>query len=157
MKRINVVILTVLLGILASCMNNESREQSGLALIKTTNPNPIVLEKKSPHNLDVVADIENDVKSFKELYDVAIIKDKKDTLVAYKVRHLYRFKMKKIEKDLKEMLEEKYPDEKFIVSSDYKIFLEVVKLKEKMKNPNFSRKKAKKEMEKIIKLRQEMA
>jgi hypothetical protein len=64
--------------------------------------------------------------------------------------------MKKIEKKMTKMLEEKYPDENFIVSSDYKIFIEAVELQEKMKDPNFTDKKAKKKLDKIIKLKNEM-
>ena len=36
--------------------------------------------------------------------------------------------MKKIEKEVNDILEKKYPDEDFIVSSDYKIFLEADRL-----------------------------
>ncbi|WP_205416557.1 hypothetical protein, partial [Escherichia coli] len=71
-----------------------------------------LLERNTSENLDLVASIEHDVESMKELYDVAIVKGKKDTLVAYKVKHLYRFSMKKIEKKLNDMLEDKYPQEK---------------------------------------------
>jgi len=157
MKKINIVAITIILVLLASCTNNDSSEKSELALIKTTNPSPVLLERNSIKKLDLVQNIEKDIESMKELYDVAIIKGNKDILVAYKVKHLYRFKMKKIEKELKDMLEKKYQDEKFIVSSDYKIFLEAVKLKEKMEDPDFSRKKAKKELKKIIKMKEEMA
>ena len=53
--------------------------------------------------------------------------------------------MKKIEKEVNEMLEKKYPDEDFIVSSDYKIFLEAVQIEEKLKDPKmFLRKRQKK-------------
>lgn len=90
-------------------------------------------------NLNLVENIEHDVEKMKELYDVAVVKSNGDTLVAYKVKHLQRFHMKKIEKKMTKMLEEKYPDENFIVSSDYKIFIEAVELQEKMKDPTTSR------------------
>jgi hypothetical protein len=64
--------------------------------------------------------------------------------------------MKRIEKKMTKMLEEKYPEENFTVSSDYKIFIEAVELQEKMKDPDFSDKKAKKKLDKIIKLQKEM-
>ena len=38
--------------------------------------------------------------------------------------------MKKIEKKMDRYLEDKYPEEDFILSSDYKIFLETIRLKE---------------------------
>lgn len=156
MKVKNIMVISIILVVLVSCSQNDSNEKSELALIKTTNPSPVLLEKNSNKKLDLVQDIEQDIESMKELYDVAIVKGKKDVLVAYKVKHLHRFKMKKIEKEMKDMLEKKYPDEKFTVSSDYKIFLEAVKLKEKMENTNLSKDKANKELKKIIKLKQEM-
>ena len=97
--------------------------------MKTTNPNPIVTEKNNGE--DKVKKIEKEVSSFDELYDVAVVKGKKDTLVVYKVKHMHRFKMKKIEKDLTKRLEKNYPKENITVSSDYKIFLEAVRLVER--------------------------
>ena len=37
--------------------------------------------------------------------------------------------MKKIEKEVNEILEKKYPEENFVVSSDYKIFLEAYRIR----------------------------
>ncbi|MBP2241199.1 hypothetical protein J2Z40_001761 [Cytobacillus eiseniae] len=146
------LLMTALMG----CNQNESNE-SELALIKKTNPSPLLIKNNSRNEFDLVKSIEKDIESIKELYDVAVVKGKDDTLVAYKVKHLQRFHMKKIEKKMKKMLEEKYPDEKFTVSSDYKIFLEAVKLNEKMKDPNYSEEKASKRLKEIIKLKNEMA
>ncbi len=148
--------ISIILVVLVGCSQNDTNNKSELALIKTTNPNPVLVEKKSEKKLDLVKSIEEDIESMKELYDVAIVKGEKDVLVAYKVKHLHRFKMKKIEKKMNDMLEKKYPDENFTVSSDYKIFLEAVKLKEKMDNKDLSKEKANKQLKKIIKLQQEM-
>ncbi|WP_389218258.1 sporulation protein [Cytobacillus mangrovibacter] len=141
---------------LLGCSQNDSNE-SELALIKTTNPSPVVIENNKENKLDLVESIKKDIESIKELYDVAIVKGEEDTLVAYKVKHLQRFHMKKIEKKMNDMLEKKYPDENFTVSSDYKIFLEAVKLNEKMEDPDYPKKKANKRLKEIIKLKNEMA
>ena len=141
---------------LLGCSQNDSNE-SELALIKTTNPSPVVIENNTENKLDLVESIKKDIESIKELYDVAIVKGEEDTLVAYKVKHLQRFHMKKIEKKMNDMLEKKYPDENFTVSSDYKIFLEAVKLNEKMEDPDYPKKKANKRLKEIIKLKNEMA
>ncbi|KAB2337236.1 sporulation protein [Cytobacillus depressus] len=156
--RTTLFILMIILGAgLTGCgMGKDGPKESELALIQTTNPSPALLEKNTRANLDLMERIKKDVTDMKELYDVAIVKGKKDILVAYKVKHRYRFQMKKIEKKLNDKLEKKYPDEKFTVSSDYKIFLEAVKLNEKMKDPDFSNEKANKELKDIIKLKQEM-
>ena len=156
MKARIMISISIILAVLVSCAQNDPNDKSELALIKTTNPHPVLLEKKSEKKLDLVKSIEEDIESLKELYDVAIVKGKEDVLVAYKVKHMHRFKMKKIEKKMKDLLEKKYPDENFTVSSDYKIFLEAVKLKEKMENTDLSKERANKKLKQIIKLKQEM-
>ena len=142
--------------LLSGCSSDGKVTDSDLALLKTTHPPAVLIDKNTKENLDLIQSIEHDVEKMKELYDVAVVKSNGDTLVAYKVKHLQRFHMKKIEKDMTKMLEEKYPDENFIVSSDYKIFIEAVELQEKMKDPDFTDKKAKKKLDKIIKLKNEM-
>lgn len=142
------------LFLLAGC-GGQKEEDSKLALIKTTNPAPMQIANHQPSKENSVAKIKRDISSFPEIYDVAVIQGKKDTLVAYKVKHLQRFRMKAIEGKINKLLEEKYPKENFSVSSDYKIFLEAIKLKERMKNPNFSEKEAEKRLQAIIKLKDE--
>jgi hypothetical protein len=147
------LIFTCLIG-LTACNQDQKGKDSQLALIKTTNPNPIVTDKAK--SLTHVKEIERDVSSFPEIYDVAVVKGQKDTLVAYKVKHLKRFRMKEIEKRLNKRLEKKFPKENFTVSSDYKIFLEAVRLNERMESPKFSSKAAEKQLKKIIKMTKEM-
>ncbi|MBT2688313.1 YhcN/YlaJ family sporulation lipoprotein [Bacillus sp. ISL-47] len=156
MKKRHLWLSAALLFAITGCSGDGEVTESDLALLKTTNPPPTLIDKNTKKNLDLVASIEHDVESMEELYDVAVVKGDGDTLVAYKVKHLKRFNMKKIEKKMNKMLEEKYPDENFTVSSDYKIFIEAVELQEKMKDPDFSDKKAKKKLDKIIKLKNEM-
>jgi hypothetical protein len=64
--------------------------------------------------------------------------------------------MKKIEKDLNKLLEKKYPEENFTTSSDYKIFLETVRLDERMKSPEFTHQKAEKRFNEIVKMTKEL-
>lgn len=137
------------LFVLTSCNQNKEVKDSQLALMKTTNPGPVVTDRK---NQDAVQDIIRDVSSMPELYDVAVVKGKKDTLVVYKVKHLKRFKMKKIEKNVTKMLKKEYPKENITVSSDYKIFLEAVRLEEKIKGGKFPEKKAEKRLRDLVKM-----
>ena len=67
-----------------------------------------------------------------------------------------RFKMKSIEKELTEKLKSKYPEEKFTVSSDFKIFLETMRLRDKIQDSEFSEEKADKRLKEIIKLNNEL-
>ena len=148
------LIVLVFLAILSSCNQHQQAKDSQLALLKTTNPNPVMTESKK--GSDGVEEIKKDVSSLPELYDVAVVKGKKDTLVVYKVKHMQRFRMKKIEKDVNKMLEKKYPKENFTVSSDYKIFLEAVRLDERMKSPKFSHKDAENRFKEIVKMTEEL-
>lgn len=136
---------------LAACGQNQGND-SKMALLKTTNPDPVQIKNGDSSQVEK---IKHDISSFPEVYDVAVIKGKKDILAAYKVKHMYRFQMKTIEKNMKDMLEKKYPKEQFTVSSDYKIFLEAVKLQEAMKKQHLTDKKAEKRLQKIIDLQGE--
>ena len=145
-----------IVAILVGCNSKLNDEkQAKWSLINQTNPTPINLTSQ-PTQGSSSKNIKEDVQSIDSIYDVAIIKGKEKTLVAYKVKHLQRFHMKAIEKEVNAKLEEKYPDEDFTVSSDYKIFLEAVRLGEKLKDPKYPKKKAKKELNRIIGLSKEL-
>jgi hypothetical protein len=139
---------------LVGCSQNEAEEDSRRSLIQTTNPRPVQLTNKKDG--DLAERIKRDVMKFDEIYDVAVIQGKKDTLVVYKVKQLQRFRMNQIEANLNKDLEKNYPEENFTVSSDYKIFMEALELKEKVEDPKFSSEKAEKELQKIIKLKEEL-
>ena len=54
------------------------------------------------------------------------------------------------------MLEKKYPKENFTVSSDYKIFLEAVRIVEERMNGKLSDQKAEKRFNEIVKMTSDM-
>ncbi|CAG9610451.1 sporulation protein [Pseudoneobacillus rhizosphaerae] len=151
--RLALFMLLILMITLSGCNQSEEDQESRLSLIKTTNPKPIKIPNKQ--NESIAKQVKKDVKKFDEIFDVAVVQGKKDTLVVYKVKHFQRFRMKQIESSVTKELEKKYPDEKFTVSSDYKIFMEALKIKEHMKDPKYSTTKAEKDFEKIIKLKNE--
>jgi hypothetical protein len=140
--------------LLTACNSNQPVKESKLALMKTTNPNPVLTDQNKSSKQ--VEEIKKKVSSLPELYDVAVVKGKRDTLVVYKVKHLHRFNMKKIEKNVNKMLEEKYPKENFTVSSDYKIFLEAVRLNERMESEKLSQSDAEKRLKEIVKMTEDM-
>jgi hypothetical protein len=155
MKKFKYLLISIPISLLLSgCNLKKSEDDSKLSLIKATNPNPVQITNK---NDPKIADhIKQDVMEFDEIYDVAVIRGKKDTIVVYKVKHLKRFQMEKIEAKISNSLEKNYPNEKFTISSDFKIFMEALELKKKVDDPNYSQEKAEKELQKIIKLKQEM-
>ncbi|PKR86782.1 YhcN/YlaJ family sporulation lipoprotein [Heyndrickxia camelliae] len=143
-----------LLLLLVGCTNQNDNKDSSMALIKTTQPTPMKLSNKNSDSLP--AKVKKEVANIKEIYDVAVIEGNKTILVAYKVKHLYRFRMKSIEKRLTKRLKNEYPDEKFVVSSDYKIFLEAVRLREAMDAGKISKDQARKRFNNIVKLKEEL-
>jgi hypothetical protein len=151
------IIRVILIGyvtLLVSCSQGQTVKESQLALMKTTNPNPTVTQKTNGQ--DKVESIEREVENIDEIYDVAVVKGKKATLVVYKVKHMQRFRMKQIEKDLNKKLEEEHPKEQFTVSSDYKVFLEAVRLVERKDNGRLSDKQAEKRLNEIVKMTSDM-
>lgn len=154
-KLIFAFVSIISLLIAAGCSNQHDNNKVGLALMKSTNPAPIELSVR-PGNKSIGFQVRKEVNEIPEIYDAAVIEGEKEVIVVYKVKHLHRFKMKKIEKALTKKLNKEYPDEDFIVSSDYKIFLEAIRLNEELDHNNMSNKEAEKRFEKIIKLKKEM-
>ncbi|MEQ2464412.1 YhcN/YlaJ family sporulation lipoprotein [Niallia sp. Sow4_A1] len=128
------------------------------SMLKKVDPEPVVIYTESDEagQKELVQGIKEETNTISSIYDVAVVKGKKDTLVAYKVKQMARFKMKSIEKELTEKLESKYPEEKFTVSSDFKIFLETMRLRDKIQDSEFSEEKADKRLKEIIKLNNEL-
>lgn len=149
--------IAVILLALSACSFDDGKEhdESDSALLKTTSPPPIELKERE-EDKSVAYQVREEVSKIDEIYDVAVVEGDKKIIVAYKVKHLQRFKMKKIEKELTKKLNKEYPEDKFIVSSDYKIFLEAVRLKEDLDDDNLSNKEAAKRFKKIIRLKEEM-
>lgn len=145
-----------LILIFSGCKQSDDTKESQLSLIKTTDPSPTVVNTNSDKKMDTLEKVRETVLSSPAIYDVAIVKKKKEILIAYKVKQLKRFQMKKIEKELKSQLKKKYPDNKFTISSDYKIFLEVVRLNEKIGNDTYDEKEAKKHFDEIVNLTKEL-
>lgn len=147
-------IVTLIAFMITACYNPaENSEDSNLAMMRTTKPTPIILDD-SPKDASI-NQVRDEVDKLPEIYDSIIIEKKDKMIVAYKVRHLYRFKMKKIEKKLRKKLESTFPDKKFTLSSDYKIFLEAVRIKEGIEEGRLSKKEASKRFKEIIKLNKE--
>ncbi len=151
-----VIVAVIIINLsLVGCSHYKSKETK-LALFKTIHPEPTVIDEEKTKDLKTLKKVRHEIISIEPIYDVAVIKGGKDTIVAYKVKHLHRFKMKQIEKEINQKLEKKFPKEDFTISSDYKIFLEVIELINEEKDPKFSDKKANKKIQEIITLKKEL-
>ncbi|WAA13083.1 sporulation protein [Fervidibacillus halotolerans] len=151
-SKLSILILTILL--VQACSNSDVDKQSLMSLIKTTNPPPISAIK-DPKEERIVLDIQEEVLSNEKIYDVAVIKGKTDVLVAYKVKHIHRFRMKQIKGELKKRLEDQFENVQFTLSSDYKIFLEAVKLQKRTEQDNLSEEEFDEQLKDIIQLSKE--
>ncbi|MBU5342462.1 MAG: sporulation protein [Caldibacillus thermoamylovorans] len=151
-KRLMLIIFSLSV-LLFGCSTVNDTPETRSSLVRTSNPNPIAVNNKDEK---LVGDIKKTALSIDGIYDVAVIKgEAKDCLVAFKVHHLERFRMKKIEKQLTKELQKQFKDLSFTVSSDFKIFLEAVRLNEKVEKENLSKEKKEKRLQEIIKLSRE--
>lgn len=146
------LICLMIFSVFTACSSNAEDAQLSMPLLMKTDPQPIAVQQGDTDKVKVIKEI---VLSFDPIYETAIVLGKEDCLVAIKVHHLQRFRMKKIEKQLKETLEKKFPNEKFVVSSDFKIFLESVRLYEKGIEENWTEEQKEKRLQEIIHLSRE--
>ena len=153
-KRITAILLIAMMfSVMAGCSGDSSSKEARMSLIQSVNQNPVYLggSKEAP-----LSQIKQKVSSQKEIYDVAVVQKDKDILVAYKVKHMQRFRMKSIESKLKKDLQKNYKGYNFTVSSDMKIFLETVELIVNVKDKDYPLKKAGKWFGKIMDLQKDM-
>lgn len=156
MKKVWISCMMICL-IVSGCANKEGGEVDDTALIKRTDPEPMdIIKGLDPAGKEKMTDVKKTVAKHKAIYDVVVVKNDKTILVAYKVKHMQRFHMNRIEKEITKQLNEKYKGYKFIVSSDYKIFLELVRLNEMLKAKDVPEKKAIKKYNEIISLHEEL-
>lgn len=153
-KAVSVLMLIVI--VTAGCNLGKTSPDSRASMIQSVNPEAGATNDLDAKGQNLAERVKKDIQALDAIFDVAVIKGKEETLVAYKVKHMKRFGMKKIEKEINKKLEENYPDEDFIVSSDFKIFIEAVELREKMKDPTYPDDKAEKQLQRIISLKKEM-
>lgn len=152
---IMVFLMTVPL-LVTACNSETTTEESRDSMIQSVNPEPTAVEEDDDNQQKIAEKVKKEVMSLPYIYDAAVINGKDEILVAYKVKHMKRFRMKKIEKEVNARLEKKFPKENFVVSSDFKIFIETIELKEKMKDPQFSEKEAEKRLKKIVEFKKEL-
>ena len=153
--RLYLQLLFIFILFLSGCTSNGDGKTERLALLKQTNPKPMdIIDNTDSHIGDEEA-VKKVVTKNDHIYDVVIVKNGKEMLVAYKIKHLHRFQMKQIEKNLTKELNKKFKGVHFVVSSDYKIFLEAVRLNKLLRENDIPREKAKKEFKQIVELKEE--
>lgn len=120
------LLLVIMLFTLVGC--EKMTEENGLyVFIKNQDIPPFSLVEDS--NLSRLTTLQQELLSFDNIYDVTMVEGKEELLIVYKVKHLNRFKMQAIEKEVEKIAKEQLSEEKeIVVSSDYKIYLETMRL-----------------------------
>lgn len=150
------LISVIVLFFTAGCTDSKGGEKENMALIQRTN-SPALDVRSSTYQKDGLPEkVKKEVAGLDGIYDVVVVQNGKKVLVAYKVNHMRRFQMKKIENNVNERLNKTFKGYEFIVSSDYKIFLEAVRLNEMLMDKDVPEKKAKEKFDKIESLQKEL-
>ncbi|KIL47432.1 hypothetical protein [Jeotgalibacillus campisalis] len=125
----------------------------GCAMFEKVGPSELIIHDTHEEKVHI---INEKLQKSEELYDTIIIAGEDKILVSYKVHHMNRFHMKKIEKKIKKWTEEEFPDQEVDVSSDYKIFLESYNLFQSWEDGSLSIEEAQKKLDKIITLKNDL-
>jgi preprotein translocase subunit SecF len=150
MKHGKILILYTLLIVLivSGCnMANTNNEKEDLNISKVTSKETI--------NQSTSNQVKELLKKEKEVSDVKAVNLEKELLIDVEIKQMDRFQLEEIEKRLKKITEEKYPNHKVTLSTDKKIFLELDELEKQVIEKNMSKKKLEKELKRIKSLSEE--
>ncbi len=142
----------ILVFLLMSCAHEQKEQQQSLQQENITNVSHDGSAKRSDQQHAEKA--VQMLKAREDVKDAVAVQANGRLLVAYQVKHMHRFRMKAIEKDVRNMLNDEF-GEKVIVSHDLKIFWKTKALKEKIETKNISEKEIEKEVTVIQKLSEE--
>jgi len=152
-KRILLLFITVCLLTSIGC-TNKNREQ----VLEPTGNQPIELVKLKS---DGVADqnasnqAKEIVSRYEEIAGVRAVNYDNQLIVAIDVDHLERFNLKKIEKELREKINESFSDMIVTLSTDRKILIELEKIEKEIQAKSISKEELKKQIEHLKKLSKE--
>jgi hypothetical protein len=147
------MIFVLLIFLLVGCAKeNEVQKQSLQKLNLTQTSAKKTADRADQAEAEKAVQI---VKQRREVNDVRAVSSEKKMIIAYKVKHLERFRMKKIEKAIRKELEKKFPNHEIVVSSDLKLFWKTEELKQKLEKKRFDQKKLDKEIDVLKKLSEE--
>ncbi|CEG33160.1 YhcN/YlaJ family sporulation lipoprotein [Peribacillus castrilensis] len=142
------LLLLTIIGLGSGCNQNQSGEDhEDLSISQVHTSKPI--------DQSVANQAKKKVIKEEDISDVKAVNTDKELLIAIKVENFERFRLKKIEKNVKSDLEKDYPDHKILVSTDSKMYLELDQLEQKIQKDNTNRKEIEKDFNKIKSLMKE--
>ncbi|MDW7617497.1 YhcN/YlaJ family sporulation lipoprotein [Peribacillus simplex] len=144
------LLLLAVIGLGSGCNRNQNQsgeDHEDLSISQVHTSKPI--------NQSVANQAKKKVITEEDISDVKAVNADKELLIAIKVENFERFRLKKIEKNVKSDLEKEYPDHKILVSTDSKMYLELDQLEQKIQKDNTKRKELEKDFNKIKSLMKE--
>jgi hypothetical protein len=151
-KIINIVLLLIaFIGLCSGCTGNQNQSANN------NDANIVKVHTSKPVDQSIANQVKEKVIKEVEISDVKAVNTDKELLLAVKINQFDRFRLKKIEKKVKEELEKTYPDYKILVSTDSKIYLELEQLEKKLQKDKTKKKTLKKDFDKIKSLLKEKA
>ncbi|CAN7647616.1 MULTISPECIES: YhcN/YlaJ family sporulation lipoprotein [Bacillaceae] len=142
------LLLLTVIGLGSGCnqkQSGEDHEDLSISQVHTSKPIDQSVANQAKKKVIKEEDISN----------VKAVNTDKELLIAIKVENFERFRLKKIEKNVKSDLEKDYPDHKILVSTDSKMYLELDQLEQKIQKDNTNRKELEKDFNKIKSLMKE--
>jgi hypothetical protein len=132
----------------AGCnMANTKNEKEDLNISKVTSKEII--------NQSTSDQVKQLLNKQKEVSNAKAVNLENELLIDVEINQMDRFRIKEIEKKLKKITEEKFPNHKVTLSTDKKIFLELDELEKQVNQQNISKKKLEKELKRIKSLSEE--
>lgn len=146
-KKCAIFIIIACLLVFTGCSNKQNAEN-----IKPENHEKIGSRQV---NQNIAKQAVDQVLKMNQVTDAVAVNSQKEIFLAYKIKHLARFHMERIEKDVKQELKKQFPDYNITVSSDLKLFLETTKLTKRTKNESMDHKQIKNGLKELKKLKNE--
>jgi hypothetical protein len=144
------LLLLTVVGLGSGCNRNQNQSGEGHEDLSISQ-----VHTSKPIDQSVANQAKKKVITEEDISDVKAVNTDKELLIAIKVENFDRFRLKKIEKNVKSDLEKDYPDHKILVSTDSKMYLELDQLEQKIQKDNTNRKELEKDFNKIKSLMKE--
>ncbi|MBU5266475.1 YhcN/YlaJ family sporulation lipoprotein [Virgibacillus proomii] len=124
---------------------NQKNEKINLTKISTEQP---VSQKPANKAKDLLS-------YYPEITKINAVNTDKILLLTVEIKHMKRFKLADIRKELKKEMKKTFPDLKIEVSTDKKIVLELEKLEKQIQENKLTKKELKKEVKRLIEFSKE--
>lgn len=127
----------LLIGLLTGCQATEEADVKPLQLAEST-----IIEQ---NHADEAKQI---VLSMEEVIEVKGVNDEENIYLAVDVKHFDRFRLKEIRKQGHDAVKKRYPHANVHLSTDRKIFIELGKLEQELKQKKISEQRFKEKLKK---------